>query len=103
MIKKVLIILKKYVNVNTAKELGVMPFVKEDFAVKPKAWKEESGPSHYGWLVEWKQKDLKAFEKAINESPSPYRYTLLDADQGVEKALASVGMEILEDAEEPAV
>lgn len=75
-----------------------MPFVKEDFAVKPKAWKEESGPCHYGWLLELKQKDLKVIEKTLDTKRG---WNLLDASEGIASALSSVGMEVLEDAEEP--
>lgn len=97
MINKLLLIRTQDIDSSLTERSGAATFVKgEPIPISPKAWNEEAGLSHYGFVLEgMKLKNLKELETWIKDNGSEgvqlHEYS---PDTGVDKALASIGLKI---------
>lgn len=69
-VKRLLLILKKYVQPDTIAESGLAPFLKsEPLPIYPLyGWREEDGLSHYGFILEdLYLEDLELLTKFVEE------------------------------------
>lgn len=66
-VKRLLLVLKKYVRPDLLSKAGFESFCKTDpIPVSPVAWDMEAGVSHYGYLLEGlKLKDIEVLDKWI--------------------------------------
>lgn len=97
MIQKLLLVRKVNSRADLLDEAGVRSFAAGDpLKVTTKAWSDEHGISHYGFVL--KGLDLDAFEKLEEFVNTGEGLTLLDHEGDVAATLASVGLRINESA-----
>jgi hypothetical protein len=93
MIRKLLIVRKAKMKADLIDNSGLKPFIKgKHLPVSPRAWLEEAGLSHYGFVLELKLKDYQAVVKWCNSLPQSSYVTLLDMNEDPETSLKSVGL-----------
>lgn len=102
MIRKLLIIRKPQFNTDVLKEVGLDMLVQgKPLDISPKAWAEEAGLSHYGFVMEMKLKDYEEKLKKFMNSGTKVANasTLLDLEEDVETSLSSIGLRVHPDSE----
>lgn len=100
MIQKLLLVRVQAMRSTLLETAGLKPFAGEPICVSPRAWADEAGLSHYGFVLNGlKLKDWQELQKWDETTPD---VTVLEHEEGadVEATLATAGLRINKSAEE---